>query len=51
VHIVLRDVRQIEIDDVRHAVDIDAAGGDVGGNEDAGATLAKVGERALALWL
>ena len=46
-----RDVRQVVIDDVADAVDVDAAGGDVGGDQDAQLAVAEVGERALALVL
>ena len=34
-HVALGDVRQVEVDDVRDAVDVDAARGDVGRDEDA----------------
>jgi hypothetical protein len=50
-HVVFGHVRQIEIDDVRHPVDIDAAGGNVGGDKHAGLSVAKTGERAFALRL
>ena len=49
--IVFRDVRQLEVDDVRHVFDIDPACGDVGGHEHPGVARAKTGERALALRL
>ena len=37
VDVALRHVRQIEVDDVGDAVNVDAAGGDVGRDQDAGA--------------
>ncbi len=43
--------RQVEVDDVRDAVDVDAAGGDVGGDQDAVFALLETGERAVALAL
>ncbi len=49
--IVLGHIRQLEINHVRHAVDIDAASGDIGGDKHAGLPIAKAGERALALRL
>jgi hypothetical protein len=48
VHVALGFVRQLEIDDVADAVDVDAPSRDVGGYEDAHLAFAKVGERALA---
>ena len=44
-------VWQIEIDDGRHPVDIDAAGGNVGGDKYAGLAVAKTSERSFALRL
>jgi hypothetical protein len=49
--IILRHVWQLEIDDVRHALHIDATGGDVGGHEHPGVTGTEAGERAFALGL
>jgi hypothetical protein len=51
VDIVFRHVRQLEIDDVRHAFDIDPACGDVGGHEHSAMAGAEAGERAFALRL
>ena len=47
----LGHVRQVEVDDVANAVDVDTAGGDVGGDQDAGAARAEgvQGVDALAL--
>jgi len=50
-HVIFRHVRQFEIDDVRHPIDIDAAGGNVGGDKHAGLAVAKAGKRSLALRL
>ena len=47
VHIALRLVRNIEIDDVGDAVDIDAARRDVGRDQDRHMALPECGERAL----
>jgi len=49
--VVLGHVRQLEIDDVRDAVNIDAAGRDIGGDKHASLSIAKAGEGALPLWL
>jgi hypothetical protein len=49
--IIFRHVRQLEVDDMRHAFYIDPAGGDVSGYQHSGAALAEPGKRALALWL
>src|SRR5688500_3532406 len=51
VDIALRHVRQLEVDDVADAVDIDAAGGDVGGDQDPDLALAEAQQRPLALAL
>jgi hypothetical protein len=51
VDIVLRHIRQLEIDDVRHAFHIDSTGGDVGCDENPGMAGAEAGERAFALRL
>ncbi len=32
-HVIFRNVRQLEIDDMRQFVDVEAAGGDVGGHQ------------------
>jgi hypothetical protein len=50
-HVIFGHVRQFEIDDVRHPVDIDAAGGNVGGDKHPGLAVAKAGERSFALRL
>ena len=47
VHVALGLVRQVEVDHVRDAVDVDAAGGDVGGHQHAGAPARKPAQRAL----
>jgi len=51
VHIVFRDVRQLEIDDMRDALDIDAARSNVGGNEHSDIAGTKGRARTLALRL
>src|SRR4051812_38963832 len=51
VHIRLRHVRQVEIDDVGDAVDIDAASGDVGGDQRADFTGAELRQCPLAMVL
>ena len=51
VHVAFRDVRQVEVDDVADAVDVDAAGGDVGRDQGLDAAVAEVVEHALALVL
>src|SRR5450755_974601 len=48
VHVALRDVRQIEVDDVRDAVHVDPARRDVRGDEHPQPTGLEVVERALA---
>ena len=45
VHVVLGHVRQLEVDDVRQLVDVDAAGGDVGRHQHLQVALLEVGER------
>ena len=45
------DLRQLEIDDMGHAVDVDAARGDVGRDQGARLAAAEGGKRALALAL
>ena len=45
VHVVLGDVRQIEVDDVANIIDIDPARGDVGRNEGIDRTCPKTGQR------
>src|SRR5665809_35182 len=47
VHIAFGHVGQLIIDDMGHVIHIDAARGDVGGDEDARAPLAEVVQRAL----
>src|SRR5208282_1546705 len=49
--IVFRHVRQLEVDDVRHAFDIDPARGDVSRHEHPAMARAETGERTLALGL
>ena len=51
VDVAFRNVRQIVIDHVADAVHVDAAGGDVGGDQDAQGPGTEVGEHALALVL
>ena len=51
VNIVFGNVRQLEVDDVRYAFDIDPSRGNVGSDEDPAAAGAKAGECALALGL
>ena len=50
-HVALRDVRQVVVDDVADAFDVDAAGGDVGGDQGAHLAVAEGREHALALAL
>ena len=45
VHVVLGHVRQLEVDDVRQLVDVDAARGDVGRDQHLQVALLEVGER------
>src|ERR1700738_2345556 len=40
---------QVKIDDVRNVLDVDAAGGDVGGDQDAVAALLETGQGGVAL--
>ncbi len=49
--IILRHIRQLEVDDVRHPLDIDPARGDVGGDEHPGVTGAEGRQRAFPLGL
>jgi hypothetical protein len=51
VNIIFGNVRQLEVDDVRYAFDIDPSRGNVGGDEDPAAAGAKAGQCALALGL
>ena len=51
VDIVFRHVRQFEVDDMRYAIDIDAARGNVGSHQHAGAAITKIAERAFPLRL
>ena len=51
VDVALRNVRQVVVDDMGDAVDVDAAGGDVGGDQRPQLAVAEGGERALALVL
>ena len=48
VDIVLRHIRQFEVDDMRDVVDVDAARGDVGRDKHARAAAAELLQRALA---
>ena len=51
VHVVLGLRGQVVVDDVRDAVDVDAAGDDVGGDEHAVGAVLEAVERVLALRL
>ena len=51
VHVSLGHFRQVEVHHVADVVDVDAAGGDVGGDENGGLALLEVVEGALALVL
>ena len=51
VHIGLRDVRQIEVDDERQLADVDTARGNVGRHEHRDLAFLEVGERTLTLVL
>ena len=51
VHVALAVLRRVEVDDVRDAVDVDAARGDVGGDERVDAAGLELRERLLALAL
>ena len=51
VDIAFRDIRQVEIDDVGNAVNIDAARGDIGGDQHLAGAIAEGGKRPLALGL
>ena len=42
---------RVEVDDTGHAVDVDAAGGDVGRHQRTGASAAELRQRSLALGL
>jgi len=48
-HVIFGYVRQLEIDDMRHRVDIDAAGGNICGDKHAGLAVAKAGERSVVV--
>src|SRR5271163_2880566 len=48
---ILRDVRQVVVDDVGDVLHVDAAGGDVGGHENLDAALLKPGQRGKTLGL
>ena len=48
---VIRSLRQIEVDDVRHAINVYAAGSHVGGNQYAVTTITETGQRLIALIL
>jgi len=47
-HVRLGNVREIEVDDMREAVDVDAARGDVGRHEDAARTVTEAVHRLVA---
>src|SRR5947208_16593910 len=49
--VVLRNGRQLEVDDMREAVDVEAAGGDLGGNEDGDSSRLEIFEGPNALVL
>ena len=49
--VALRHVRQLEVDDVADRVDVDAARGDVGGDQGADLAGLELGQRAFALAL
>jgi hypothetical protein len=51
VHVSLRDVRQLIVDYVRHLIDVEAAGGNVGRHQRSHPRHAQVRERTLALGL
>jgi hypothetical protein len=51
VDVAFRLVGNVIVDDMRNAVDVDAAGGNVGGDEDPRLAIAEGGEHALALRL
>ena len=51
VHIILGNIRQLEIDDMGDVIHVDAARRDIGGDEHAAAAVAKAGKRAFALRL
>jgi hypothetical protein len=51
VDVALRFVGNVIVDDMRNAVDVDAASGNIGGDEDARLAIAEGGEHALALRL
>jgi hypothetical protein len=48
VHVRLRHVRQVEVDDVRHPVDVDPPRRDIGGHQHAQVTTLKIVERPRA---
>src|ERR1700755_3263795 len=48
---VFGDLREIEVDDVGDVVNIETAGGDVGGDEDLEASRIETGQRRVALRL
>ena len=51
VNVIIRDVRAVEVDHVGDGLDVDAAGGDVGGDEDAVGAILEAGECGVALAL
>ena len=51
VQVVLRVVRRVEVHDQVDVVDVDAAGGDIGGHQHPRVTGGEAGQRALALVL
>ena len=48
VHVIVGHVGEVVVDDVRQLVDVDAAGGDVGGDQHLQAGVLELGERARA---
>jgi hypothetical protein len=50
-HVALRNVRQLVVDDMRDLVDVDAARGDIGRDQNARESLAEAVERGLTLTL
>ena len=51
VNVVFGNVRQLEVDDVRHAFHIDTPRGEIGRDEDPAPASSETGERAFALGL
>ena len=51
VHVILEHAGQVEVDDVLHALDVESARGDVGGDENRAPPGGKVGQRGFSLLL